>query len=190
MLVLCSRFFINSEKEDKSVVEKIMKICNGGGKSVQIIINAKPESEFYLFEKYISLFDKYGIVAKLVDISKEKVNDKDVILLGGGSPRLLMQKIREFGSVDDIFENYKHTNLIIGQSAGAMVFYENFVDDVGNGKEFASFEGLGLIKSKENLLPHYEDLPTFDYGQRCLKFVEENKLFYKGLRNDEVLVLD
>ena len=101
-----------------------------------------------------------------------------------------MQKIREFGSVDDIFENYKHTNLIIGQSAVAMVFYENFVDDVGNGKEFASFEGLGLIKSKENLLPHYEDLPTFDYGQRCLKFVEENKLFYKGLRNDEVLVLD
>lgn len=129
MIVLYNRLFDSNGNEQAEVAEKIMQLCSG--KKVQIVVNAKPKNEFYRFAKYIALFAKYGIQARLVDLTQDSLSFNEVILLDGGSPRLLMEVIKKTGCEREIVEIYKNTGLILGQSAGAMALMQQFVDDKG-----------------------------------------------------------
>lgn len=72
---------------------------------------------------------------------------------------------------------------IIGQSAGGMILFENFVDEITMGQnsnpninDFQLFEGLGVVKGKKVFTPHFNTLPNLNYGKTYLKYLHKNKI--------------
>lgn len=128
-------------------------------KKVAIIPNAKLISE----DRTNSVVAKTelknnDIEADIIDIDSNKLNLKkyDALYLSGGEPKNLMDSINKSNLFNDIKDFIDKGGIVIGQSAGAMIFCKNYYDTTT--KELLIMNN-GYDYSNKMIVPHYNNLP-------------------------------
>lgn len=100
---------------------------------------------------------KNKISASIIDIDFEKliVNNYDALYLSGGEPKNLMDSIIKADLFDNIKRFIDNGGIIIGQSAGAMIFNKKYLDTTT--KKLLIMNN-GFDYSKKIIVPHYNNL--------------------------------
>lgn len=116
------------------------------------------------------------------------IDNSDIILLPGGNPEMLMNKILH---KTELLYKLKHFNgIIIGESAGCLVQFERyFITKENNFYDyFAFYDGIGIIN--DSFLVDVHSLNSNDYLS-TLKWVsdKENKKIY-AIFDDGLLIYD
>lgn len=127
-------------------------------KNVAIICNAKLKTQ----DRANSIIaknelNKHGIKADIVDLNEEKIEIKKykAVYFSGGEPKYLMDAIINNGYYDEILEFMNDGNIVIGQSAGAMIMSKNYLD-TSEGRLQILKNGFDVCK--KIVVPHYENL--------------------------------
>lgn len=129
------------------------------GKKVAIIPNAKLPNQ----DRTNSLvakeeLNKNNISADIIDLDLNHldINNYDALYLSGGEPKCLMDSIINSNLYIDIKQFIDNGGIIIGQSAGAMIFCKNYYDTTtGN----LLVMNNGYDYSDKMIVPHYNNLP-------------------------------
>ncbi len=102
--------------------------------------------------------NKNNITADIIDIDSMKlnINDFDALYLSGGEPKNLMDSIVNANLFNDIKNFIDNGGIIIGQSAGAMIFCKDYYDTTT--KELLIMNN-GYDYSDKMIVPHYNNLP-------------------------------
>jgi len=128
-------------------------------KNVAIIPNAKLSSEDRTSSSIAQeeLF-KNNINSKIIDLDKEKldIKDFDALYLSGGEPKNLMDSIVNSNNYNEIKKFIDNGGIVIGQSAGAMIFNKNYLDTT-TGKLLVMDNGYDYCN--KIIVPHYDNLP-------------------------------
>ncbi len=130
------------------------------GKKVAIIPNAKLASQDRTNSSVArEELNKNNIVANIIDIDTIEldINDYDALYLSGGEPKYLMDSINNSNLYNKIKDFIDRGGIIIGQSAGAMIFCKNYYDTTtGN----LLVMNNGYDYSDKMIVPHYNSLPN------------------------------
>lgn len=128
-------------------------------KKVAIIPNAKLKNE----DRTNSIvakkeLEKNNIIADIVDIDVEQliIGKYEALYLSGGEPKYLMNAIMNANLFDDIKTFINNNGIIIGQSAGAMIFNKEYLD-TSTGELMIMNNGFNY--SNKIIVPHYNNLP-------------------------------
>ncbi len=102
--------------------------------------------------------EKHNITANIIDIDKELIdlNNYDALYLSGGEPKYLMDSINNANIFEDIKKFIDNGGIIIGQSAGAMIFCKDYYDTT-TGELLIMNNGFDY--SKKMIVPHFDNLP-------------------------------
>jgi dipeptidase E len=170
MLILTSNG-ISSEK----LFDKTKELIKENMKSVALIPTASNEREDKEFNilRHTEIFARLGLSVEIfdIDVQNPKLLDKyDVIFLMGGNPFYLLEIMRKT-NCKELFSSYIKSKIIIGASAGSIVFGNTlgFIYEVepelNDRVKLTDFTGLCLTDS--HIFPHASTLiNVFD---RCLE---------------------
>ncbi len=128
-------------------------------KRVVIIPNAKLISEdrtSSLVAKEELIKNNIGVDIIDIDIDKLDISNYDALYLSGGEPKNLMDSIINAKLYDDIKRFIDNGGIVIGQSAGAMIFCKNYYDTTTNE---LLIRNNGYDYSKYIIVPHFDNLP-------------------------------
>ena len=102
--------------------------------------------------------NKNNITADIIDIDSMKlnINDFDALYLSGGEPKNLMDSIVTANLFTDIQAFIDNGGLVIGQSAGAMIFCNDYYDTTGE----LLIMNNGFNYSDKMIVPHHDNLPN------------------------------
>lgn len=128
-------------------------------KKVAIIPNAKLISEDRTNSNVAKEeLNKNNITADIIDIDSNKLilSNYDALYLSGGEPKYLMDSIINANLFNEIKDFIDKGGIIIGQSAGAMIFCKNYYDTTT--KKLLIMNN-GYDYSKKMIVPHYNNLP-------------------------------
>ena len=129
------------------------------GKKVAIIPNAKLVSQDRTNSSVAKEeLNKNNITADIIDIDSIELNlnNYDALYLSGGEPKYLMDSINNANLYNEIKDFIDKGGIIIGQSAGAMIFSKNYYDTTtGN----LLIMNNGYDYSDKMIVPHYNNLP-------------------------------
>ena len=129
-------------------------------KKVAIIPNAKLITEDRTNSKVAKdELNKNNIEANIIDIDSDRlnINEYDALYLSGGEPKNLMDSIINANLFTDIKKFIDNGGIIIGQSAGAMIFCKKYYDTTT--KKLLIMNN-GYDYSERMIVPHYNNLPT------------------------------
>ena len=170
MLILTSNG-ISSEK----LFNKTKELIKENMKSVALIPTASNELEDKEFNilRHTEIFGRLGLSVEIfdIDVQNPKLLDKyDVIFLMGGNPFYLLEIMRKT-NCKELFSSYIKNKIIIGASAGSIIFgntlgfiYE-LEPELNDRVKLTDFTGLCLTDI--NIFPHVTTLiNVFD---RCLE---------------------
>lgn len=122
---------------------------------------------FNSFRKtYTSHFDIKADLALLTkkDIPMDKIqgklNNADLIYIGGGNTLFMLETWRKTGFLDMLLDAYNRGVIIAGLSAGAICWFEKMYTDSAENTPYKVEEGLGILKGI--MSPHYDNRPEFD----------------------------
>ncbi len=126
---------------------------------------------FNSFRKtYTSVFDIKADVALLtrnemtIERIQEKISIADLIYVGGGDTKLLIELWTRTGMDKMIIEAYQNGVPVAGLSAGAICWFERLYTDYnimrGVSGDYKVMDGFGIIKGL--ISPHYEERAEFD----------------------------
>lgn len=91
-----------------------------------------------------------------IELAINKINNADIIYIGGGDSIKLIERIKEY-KLDKIFRKLDDKHIIVGMSAGAIMISKYGLSDAnilrGESEELEFVEGLGLVNL--NICPHY-----------------------------------
>ncbi len=146
---------------------------------------------FNSFRKtYTSHFDIKADVALLTrnEMSLERVQEKidmcDLIYVGGGDTKYMLDLWKETGIDKSIVDAYNKGVPIAGLSAGAICWFSQMYTDYdilrGQSQEYKILDGLGLLEGL--VTPHYEERTEFD------ALVLDQKLSALALENNSAVV--
>ncbi len=143
-------------KDYMNSYEDIISILKN--KRVAIIPNAKLISQDRTSANVAKMeLIKNNINSKIIDLDIDNlcINDYDVLYLSGGEPKNLMDSIISSNNYDNIKNFIDNGGIIIGQSAGAMIFNKKYLDTttgdlliMDNGFDYGS----------KIIVPHYNNL--------------------------------
>lgn len=153
-------------------------------KNVAIISNAKLASEdrtnSNVAKKELA---KYNIKAKIIDLYNDKINidEYDALYLSGGEPRNLMDAIINSGNYETIEKFIDNGGIVIGQSAGAMIFNKNYLDTT-TGELLIMNNGFDY--NDKIIVPHYSNLPKtlLDKIPNNILKIDDNDRLYKLIK--------
>ena len=129
-------------------------------KQVAIIPNAKLINEDRTNSSVAKKeLNKNNIKADIIDIDSNKLdlNYYDALYLSGGEPKNLMDSINNAHLFNDIKRFIDSGGIIIGQSAGAMIFCKNYYDTT---TKRLLIMNNGYDYSKKMIVPHYNNLSS------------------------------
>lgn len=144
-------------KEYMNSYEEIIHLLNN--KRVAIISNAKlvnqDRTNSIVAKEELS---KNNIIANIVDLDKEVIdlNEYDALYLSGGEPKYLMDAIYHANLFDKMKEFIDNGGIVIGQSAGAMIFNKNYLDTT---TDKLLIQNNGFDYANKIIVPHYDNLP-------------------------------
>ena len=130
------------------------------GHRVAIINNAKLESEDRTTADVAKKeIESHGIEAKVIDLNHSKFNlsDYDALYFSGGEPKHLMDAIMNNNLFEEFNEFFKNGGLVIGQSAGAMIFNREYLDTTDG---CLRIQNNGFDYNEKIIVPHYDHLPN------------------------------
>ena len=125
---------------------------------VAIINNAKLESEDRTTAQVAKYeMKKNKIEAKVIDLNHSRFNlsDFDAIYFSGGEPKYLMDAIISNNLFEDFDDFFRSGGLVIGQSAGAMIFNHEYLD---TSERVLRIQNNGFDYSDKIIVPHYDHL--------------------------------
>lgn len=152
-------------------------------KNVAIIPNAKLISQDRTNSSVAQEeLTKNGIKSKIIDLDKDVLNieDYDALYLSGGEPKNLMEAIIKSKNYETISNFINAGGIIIGQSAGAMIFNKKYLDTT-TGNLLIMDNGFDYYN--KIIVPHYDNLSS-----ELLSKIPEDIL--KVNDNDELYKLD
>lgn len=166
------RDYMNSYEDIISVLKN---------KNVAIIPNAKLVLEDRTNSKVAKEeFTKNGINSKIIDLDKQDLNIEkyDALYLSGGEPKNLMDSIIKSNNYEVIKKFIDNDGVIIGQSAGAMIFNKNYLDTT-TGELLVMNNGFDYYD--KIIVPHYDNLPDelLDKIPRDILKIKDNDNLYK-----------
>ena len=126
--------------------------------NVAIINNAKLESEDRTTAQVAKYeMKKNKIEAKVIDLNHSRFNlsDFDAIYFSGGEPKYLMEAIISNNLYEDFDSFFRSGGLVIGQSAGAMIFNHEYLD---TSERVLRIQNNGFDYSDKIIVPHYDHL--------------------------------
>lgn len=132
---------------------------------------------FNSFRKtYTSVFDIKADVALTVygemnyEHIKEKFDKADLVYIGGGDTKFMLEKWKESGVDKLVLDAYERGVIIAGLSAGAICWFENMYSDYdimrGESGEYKILKGLGVLSG--TCSPHYNEREK-DYKEALIK---------------------
>lgn len=136
--------------------DDIVKVLKN--KKVAIIPNAKLKEQDRTNSVVAKReLEKNNIQVDIIDIDTDKLNIKnyDALYLSGGEPKYLMDSITNAGLFDDIKDFIDNGGIIIGQSAGAMIFNQTYLDT--STKKLLVMDN-GFDYFSKIIVPHYNNL--------------------------------
>lgn len=122
--------------------------------------------------------EKNDIETDIVDIDVEEliIKNYDALYLSGGEPKYLMDSIINAGLFNNIKKFIDKGGIVIGQSAGAMIFNKTYLDTstkklliMNNGFDYAN----------KIIVPHYNNLSKEildNIPQRIIKINDNDRL--------------
>lgn len=129
-------------------------------KNVAIISNAKLLSQDRTNSNvaYQEL-TKNNIRSIIIDLDNDKLSilEYDALYLSGGEPRNLMDAIINSNNYENIKNFIDRGGIVIGQSAGAMIFNKKYLDTT-TGDLLIMDNGFDYYD--KIIVPHYNNLPT------------------------------
>jgi len=102
---------------------------------------------------------------------REKLLAQDIIYVGGGNTKFLLEKWHDYHFEELLKEAYKSGVILAGISAGAMCWFDICFSENKN-NDYEEYNGLGILSG--TLCPHYDDQ-------------ERSKLFDNWLENYSTL---
>ena len=130
------------------------------GKKVAIIPNAKLSSQDRTTSNVAKKeLNKNNITTDIIDIDTMKldINNYDALYLSGGEPKYLMNSINNSNLYNEIKDFIDEGGIVIGQSAGAMIFSKNYYDTTTGNLLIMS---NGYDYSDKMIVPHYNNLSS------------------------------
>ena len=127
---------------------------------VAIINNAKLESEDRTTADVAKKeMESHGIDVKVIDLyhSRFNLSNYDALYFSGGEPKYLMDAIVNNNLYEEFDEFFKSGGLVIGQSAGAMIFNKEYLDTT---EESLRIQNNGFNYNSKIIVPHYDHLPN------------------------------
>ena len=167
-------------KEYMNSYEEIINLLKN--KRVAIIPNAKLKSQDRT-NSIVAMEElkNQNILAEIIDLDEEdfKIEKYNALYLSGGEPKYLMDSIINNGYYNIIYNFISKDNIIIGQSAGAMIMSKEYVDtSTGDVKILNN----GFDFFNKMIIPHYDNL-----SEKLLKQMPTN--IYKLKDNDNLIKL-
>ena len=130
-------------------------------------------------------FTKNGIYSKIIDLNKQDLNIEryDALYLSGGEPKNLIDSIIKSNNYEIIKKFIDNGGIIIGQSAGAMIFNKNYLDTTG---ELLIMDN-GFDYYDKIIVPHYNNLSNelLNKIPRNILKINDNDNLYKLDIKDE-----
>lgn len=129
-------------------------------KNVAIIPNAKLLSEDRTNSNVAKEeFTKNCINSEIIDLNNENLDTSkyDALYLSGGEPKNLMDSIIKSNNYEIIKKFIDDGGIIIGQSAGAMIFNKKYLDTTTG--ELLIMD-IGFDYCNRIIVPHYDNLPS------------------------------
>ncbi len=108
--------------------------------------------------------------------ARKKIMDADLIYVGGGNTRKMLQVWKKYGVDNLLKEAYENGKILSGLSAGSICWFKSGHSDSnsfdsGNGWNYIRIEGLNLIEAM--YCPHYnEDIREEDFNEKILEYDE------------------
>lgn len=150
-------------------VAKLAKVHAGERRAVGLFFGTASHDSmpyFNSFRKtYTSVFDIKAEVALSVygemnyEHIAQKVNDADMLYVGGGDTVFMLDKWKEKGLTELILNAYENGKIICGLSAGAICWFADMYTDYemmrGESAEYVMRKGLGVIEGA--MCPHFNE---------------------------------
>lgn len=150
-------------------VAKLAKAHAGERRAVGLFFGTASHDSmpyFNSFRKtYTSVFDIKAEVALSVygemnyEHIAQKVNDADMLYVGGGDTVFMLDKWKEKGITELILNAYENGKIICGLSAGAICWFADMYTDYkmmrGESAEYVMRKGLGVIEGA--MCPHFNE---------------------------------
>lgn len=155
-------------------------------KNVAIIPNAKLISQDRTNSSIVQEeLRKNGIKCKIIDLERDNLNieDYDALYLSGGEPKNLMDAIISSKKQEVINNFINDGGIIIGQSAGAMIFNKKYLDTT-TGALLVVDNGFDYYN--KIIVPHYDNLPSellSKIPNNILKINDNDKLYKLDIKN-------
>ncbi|MDO5018155.1 MAG: Type 1 glutamine amidotransferase-like domain-containing protein [Lagierella massiliensis] len=123
-----------------------------------------------------------------VETAKGKIENADIIYVGGGDTEFMMNKWREFQVDKFLIEAYKKDKVLSGLSAGSICWFiagfDYEVSDAEKSLKYPKIQGLGIVPYLN--CPHYDKVEPEKFDKYYLK--ENTSLI--ALENQTALVWD
>ena len=150
-------------------ISELAKSHAGGKRATALFIGTASHDfmpYFNSFRKtYTSVFDIKAEVAMTVFLKteyarlEEKFSDADMIYVGGGDTKFMIDSWRQTGVYELVLKAYERGVIISGLSAGAICWFEEMYTDSeivsGEGADYKLMPAMGLIKGLA--CPHYNE---------------------------------
>ena len=135
-----------------------------------------------LKKEHIFVCDCYGDSSKI----KELIHQCDVLVLPGGNPEMLFQKVVH--DTELLYDLKYFPGIIIGESAGALLQFKRYFITAKNNfyKYFAYYDGFGIIDNSFYLDVH--SCQNSLYVQRLRNVSKEKKCPLYALFDDGAMV--
>lgn len=206
------KFYLSSYRIGNEV-EKLKKMVPKGNKKTAYISNALDYSKDLERRKKhekrnIKQLTEVGLDVEILDLRnyfnqsyrlKEKLKEFDVIWVSGGNVFVLRQAMKLSGFDVILKSLLKKDNMLYGgYSAGICVLTSTLrgLELVDNpkakpyGRKFkVIWDGLGIINY--SIIPHYKsNHPESKRVNKVVKYMIDNKMLFKTLRDGEVIIIE
>lgn len=145
------------------------------------------KKQYKKLECTCSYLKKSNLINNL-SLAIKKINDADIIYVGGGDSLKLMDRVKEYG-LDEILRNLSDDKIVVGMSAGAIMCAKRGLSDAsilrGKSENLEFVEGLSLVNL--NICPHYNKNIRREELKRVLK---DKKIKVLGIEDISALIVD
>ncbi len=115
---------------------------------------------------------------------REKILNSDVIYVGGGNVKFMMDTWNETGASDILREAYEKGIVMSGYSAGAVCWFAEGYDDCGPDRSFIFCDCLGILPY--SACPHFEGNGWYNFKDE----IKNRPLSGIGIENGAALIYD
>lgn len=183
------------EYETEVIDRKIVQLTNKDKPDFLFLSIAGLDNESEAYAILKNMYTELGCICDCIvsnelndyNVIEEKINNADIIYVGGGNTLTLMNNIKNYKIENLLIEAYKRNCVMCGSSAGAIAYFVKGHSDCYKKEtgKYALVDGLKYINA--NFCPHY----TIENRKNSLKYlIKDSELVTIALDNNAALILN